>query len=355
MNDIYKEQIKQKKDEIFKERQNFQKEKESWEQLFSEQKKRLEQVIDLFKQYNQNKELKMLKLNEEEKISQLKENYKNKDIQFQINNLKNLYESKLKNYTDKKKIFEIEKEEFEKYKEDINNNFQIKKLEFEQKNLELIKLNSEINQRYNNIKNKEMYLKDKYEDYSRIKYIVESKEKNNIKNESDLKLAADRFNKYTDEIIKKENYIEREKAFLLKKNEEIKEQQKIIDEEKMNLEHEKTELNLRYQNLNSLSYQSPNMFMINNNEQINMENNNDNNNYNYNDIDFSENNYDKRFIDEGNFNNFNANRYIQTVKDRIENGSRIKFSNYRLNGKKFDIAKERLYIKKCKGEFKKYE
>ena len=105
MNDIYKEQIKQKKDEIFKERQNFQKEKESWDQLFSEQKKRLEQVIELFKQYNQNKELKMLKLNEEEKISQLKENYKNKDIQFQINNLKNLYESKLKNYTDKKKNF----------------------------------------------------------------------------------------------------------------------------------------------------------------------------------------------------------------------------------------------------------
>ena len=353
MNDIYKEQIKKKKEEIFQERQNFQKEKESWDQLFSEQKKRLEQVIELFKQYNQNKELKLLKLKEEEKISQLKENYKNKDIKFKVNNLKNLYEAKLKVYTEKKNFFEKEKEEFEKYKEDINNNIEIKKLELEQKNLELIKLNSEINQRYNNIKNKEMYLKDKYEDYSRIKYIVESKEKNNIKNESDLKLAADRFNKYTDEIIKKENFIERENAFLLKKSEEVKEQQKILDEEKMNLEHEKTELNLRYQNLNSLSYQSPNMFILNNNEQINMENNNDNNNYN--DIDFSENNYDRKYIDEGNFSNFNANRYIQAVKDRIENGKRIHFNNYQISGKKFDIAKERLYIKKCKGEFKKYE
>ena len=353
MNDIYKEQIKKKKEEIFQERQNFQKEKESWDQLFSEQKKRLEQVIELFKQYNQNKELKLLKLKEEEKISQLKENYKNKDIKFQINNLKNLYEAKLKVYTEKKNFFEKEKDEFEKYKEDINNNIEIKKLELEQKNLELIKLNSEINQRYNNIKNKEMYLKDKYEDYSRIKYIVESKEKNNIKNESDLKLAADRFNKYTDEIIKKENFIERENAFLLKKSEEVKEQQKILDEEKMNLEHEKTELNLRYQNLNSLSYQSPNMFILNNNEQINMENNNDNNNYN--DIDFSENNYDRKYIDEGNFNNFNANRYIRSVKDRIENGKRIHFNSYQISGKKFDIAKERLYIKKCKGEFKKYE
>ena len=353
MNDIYKEQIKKKKEEIFQERQNFQKEKESWDQLFSEQKKRLEQVIELFKQYNQNKELKLLKLKEEEKISQLKENYKNKDIKFQINNLKNLYEAKLKVYTEKKNFFEKEKDEFEKYKEDINNNIEIKKLELEQKNLELIKLNSEINQRYNNIKNKEMYLKDKYEDYSRIKYIVEAKEKNNIQNESDLKLAADRFNKYTDEIIKKENFIERENAFLLKKSEEVKEQQKILDEEKMNLEHEKTELNLRYQNLNSLSHQSPNMFILNNNEQINMENNKDNNNYN--DIDFSENNYDRKYIDEGNFSNFNANRYIQAVKDRIENGKRIHFNNYQISGKKFDIAKERLYIKKCKGEFKKYE
>ena len=352
MNDIYKEQIKKKKEEIFKERQIFQKEKESWEQMFSEQKKRLEKLIEFFKQYNQNKELKMLKLKEEEKISQLQEDYKNKDIQFQINDLKNLYESKLKSYINKKEIFDKENEEFKKYKEDINNNIEIKKLEIEQKNIELIKLNSEINQRYNNNKNKEMYLKDKYEDYSRIKYIVETKEKNNIQNESDLKLAADRFNKYTDEIIQKENYIEKEKAFLLKKNEEVKEQQKIINEEKINLEHKKTELNLRYQNLNSLPFQSPNMIMLNNNnKQINMEINNIYNN----DIDFGETNYDKRFIDEGNFNNFNANRYIKAVKDRIENGKSINFSNYKMNGKKFDIVKEQLYIKKRKGEFKKYE
>jgi len=351
MNDIYNEQIKKKKEEIFQEKQNFQREKEAWEQLFSEQKKRLELEIELFKQYNQNKDIKTLKAKEEEKLSQIKENYKNKDIKFQITNLKNLYDLKLKNYADKKNIFEKEKEEFEKFKIDTNNNMEIKRIEFEQKNLELIKQNSEINQRYNNIKNKEMYLKDKYEDYLRIKYIVETKEKNNIQNERDLKLTSERINKYTDEIFNKENYIEREKAFLLKKNEEIKDQQKILDEEKMNLEHEKTELNLRYQNLNSLSYQSPNMIMYNNNI-INMDNNDINMN---NDMYFDETGYERRFIDEGNFSNFNANRYIKAVKDRIENGQRINFDNYKINGKKFDIANERLYIKKCKGEFKKYE
>ena len=351
MNDIYNEQIRKKKEEIFQEKQNLQREKETWEQLFSEQKKRLELEIELYKQYNQNKDIKILKAKEEEKLSRIKENYKSKDIKLQITNLKNLYELKLKNYADKKNIFEKEKEEFEKFKTDTNNNIEIKRLELEQKNLELIKQNSEINQRYNNIKNKEMYLKDKYEDYLRIKYIVESKEKNNVLNERDLKLTSERINKYTDEIINKENYIEREKAFLLKKNEEIKEQQKIIEEEKMNLEHEKTELNLRYQNLNSLSYQSPNMIMLNNNNLINMDNNNNINN----DMDFNETDYDRRFIDEGNFNKFNANRYIKAVKDRIENGKRINFDNYKINGKKFDIANERLYIKKCKGEFKKYE
>ena len=348
-------QFKKKREEILKERQNFQREKELWDKLFFEQKTRLEQEIDFFKQYNQNQENRNIKSNEEQRISQLQRNYKNKDIKSQIDSLKNLYELKLKTLTDKKNIFKKEDEEFKKYKEDINNNTEIKMLELEQKNLELIKQNSEINQRENNIKNKEMYLKDKYEDYLRIKSIVESKEKNNIKNEQDLKLAAKRLDTYTDEIFNKENYIEKEKAELLKKSNEVKEYQKILEEENMDLEHEKTELNLRYQNLNSFSYQSPNMFM-NNNEQINIGNNNDAyDTYLNNENNFEKYNYDKKFIEEGNYSKFNANRYIKAVKDRIENGKRIRFDNYKINGnrKKFDIANERLYINKCKNELNK--
>ena len=123
----------------------------------------------------------------------------------------------------------------------------------------------------------------------------------------------------------------------------------------MDLEHEKTELNLRYQNLNSFSYQSPNMFM-NNNEQINIGNNNDAyDTYLNNENNFEKYNYDKKFIEEGNYSKFNANRYIKAVKDRIENGKRIRFDNYKINGnrKKFDIANERLYINKCKNELNK--
>ena len=95
-------QFKKKREEILKERQNFQREKELWDKLFFEQKTRLEQEIDFFKQYNQNQENRNIKSNEEQRISQLQRNYKNKDIKSQIDSLKNLYELKLKTLTDKK-------------------------------------------------------------------------------------------------------------------------------------------------------------------------------------------------------------------------------------------------------------
>ena len=358
MNDIFSDKIKQKKNEIFQERRDFQNEKESWEKLFSEQKKRLEEAIELLKQYNQEDEKQAIKSKEEEKKLQIQQNYKYKDIKSKIENLKNLYDIKLKNFTDKKKIFEEEKTKFENYKTEINNNIQIKKIEIEQKNLELLKKNSEIKQRYNNIKNKEMYLKDKYEDYLRIKNIVESKEKINIQYEKDLKLAAERILKYTDEINNKENYIQKEKAELLKKSNAVKEHQKRIEDTKLDIEHEKVELNLRYQNLNSFTYQSPNMMFINNYNYVNDDNkmNLDDNNTNledYNDISYKNNNYDKNIIDNGGYKNFNANKYINAVKDRIENGKRINFNNYKMNENKFDIANERLYLQKCNTNFNK--
>ena len=360
MDDIYSEKIKQKKKEIFQERQSFQNEKESWEKLYSEQKKRLEEEIEFFKQYNQEHERQVTKSKEEEKKLQIKQNYKNKDIKSKIENLKKLYDMKLENFINKKKILEEEKEKFEKYKSETNNNIQIKKIEIEQKNLELLKKNSEISQRYNIIKNKEMYLKDKYEDYQRIKNIVESKEKMNIQYERDLKLAAERILKYTDEINNKDNYIQKEKAELLKKNNDVKEHQKRIEDTKLDIEHEKIELNLRYQNLNSFAYQSPNMMLNNNYNYVNDENfmnlndkNNSTNLDDFNDVSYINNNYDKNIIDNGNYKYFNANKYISAVKDRIENGKRINFNNYSLNENKFDIANERLYLKKCNSNFNK--
>ena len=360
MNDIYSDKIKQKKKEIFQERQNFQNEKESWEKLYSEQKKRLEEEIEFFKQYNQEQEKQVIKSKEEEKKLQIQQNYKNKDIKSKIEYSKNLYETKCKNFSDKKKIFEEEKKKFEDYKTETNNNIQIKIIEIEQKNLELLKKNSEINQRYNNIKNKEMYLKDKYEDYLRIKNIVESKEKINIQYERDLKLAAERILKYTYEINNKENYIQKEKAELLKKSNDVKEHQKRLEDTKLDIEHEKVELNLRYQNLNSFTYQSPNMMFNNNYNYVNDENimnlddkNNDTNLADYNDVSYKNNNYDKNIIDNGNYKNFDANKYISAVKDRIENGKRINFNNYKMNENKFDIANERLYLKKCHSNFNK--
>ena len=115
-------QFKKKREEILKEKQNFKREKELWDKLFFEQKTRLEQEIDFFKQYNQNQGNKNIKSNEGQRISQLQRNYKNKDIKSQIDSLKNLYELKLKTLTDKKNIFKKEDEEFKKYKENINNN-----------------------------------------------------------------------------------------------------------------------------------------------------------------------------------------------------------------------------------------
>lgn len=353
MKDIYSEQIKKRKQELYQDKQNFQIQKECWEKSFSEQKKRLEQAIEFFKQYNQNYEKKMIKSKEEEKKNQIKENYKNKDIQLQIDSLKSLYNIKLKKFSETKKNFQDEKEKFEKYKTDINNNIDIKRIEIEKKNLDLLQINSELNQRNNELKNKEMYLKDKYEDYFRIKNIVEAKEKQNMLYERDIKLAAERIVKYMDEITEKENFIEKEKAELIKKSSEVNKHQKQIEDEKMNIEQEKAELNLRYQYLNTFSYKSPNLIF--NNDDLIVQRKFDNNDIILNDYNQENgNNYNIINFDIGQYNNkFNANRYINSVKDRIENGKRIYYDNYKINENRLDIAQERQYIKKCNGALNK--
>ena len=358
--DIYYEQIKKKRNEVYQERQNFQIQKESWEKSFSEHTERLEKIIEFFKQYNQNHEQKMIKSKEEEKMNQIKENYKNKDIKMQIENLKSIYNIKLTKFTEKKKILEEEKDKFEKYKADTNNNLDIKKIEIEKNHLNLLKLNSEMNKRNNDIKTKEMYLKDKYEDYLRIKNVVEEKEKINAQYEKDLKLTGERIVKYLNEINTKEVLVEKEKAELLKQSNEVKEHQKQIEEDKMNIEHEKAELNLRYKYLNTFSYKSPNMMLNNLDNNMLINNNFENTNNMSNNCNTEQFNFTSNInnIDMGKYNNkFDANRYIKAFKDRVENGNRIYNDNYKMNENKLDITKERQYIKKCYADLnrKKYE
>lgn len=346
----YNDKIKQKRDEILKERQKFQKEKDSWEQLFIEEKTRLEKEIQLLQKYKEIQINKNIKTNEEQKLSELKDEYDCKDIKTEIENIKSLYNTKLSKIENQKKILEEEKEKFEKYKDDMNNNLEVKKMEIEQKKLELLKQNSEINQRYNDLRNKEVYLKDKYEDYQKIKAFVEAKEKQNYQNERDLKLAAARIQDNIIEINKKEDLLEKQKTDLLRKIREAKEQQKKIENDKMNVEHEKTELNLRYQYLNTFSYRSPDLNYLNNNRNMSMPLINDNNDVTNNNIGFNNmyNDYGRN-SSEYNYNNyerFNADKYINNVKNRIENGKRIYYHEYRPNGGKLDIAKEREYISK---------
>lgn len=343
--------IKQRKEEIFKERLALENEEKMWTKSFSEQKVRLEQAIEFFKQNKEKIERKEIKLKEEEIKSQIRENFKNKDIKSEIDNIKSLYNIKITEFTNKKKLFEEEKEKFEKLKKEQNNNIDLKRMEIEEKNLELINQNSEINKRYNVLKIKEMYLKDKYEDYERIKNIVENQEKRNIQYEKDLEIVAERINKYIEEINQKERNIEKEKNQLLIKTNEIKEKQKIIEEEKNNIEEQKAELNLRYQYLNTFSYKSPNM-VLNEYNMSNINTNNDinpNKNDDYKEIVF--NNPQNNFFNCGNYMKFEANRYISSVKERIENGKKLYLDNYKINETKIDIAKERLYIKKCKDKF----
>ena len=349
MDNIYAEQIKKKRKEIYQERQNFQNQKDNWEKSFLEQKMRLEKIIEIFKEYNQNHEQKVLKLKESQKMNQLIQNYKNKDIKMQIENLKSLYNEKLTKFTDKKKILEEEKEKFEKYKTDVTNNIELKRIETEKNNLELLNLNSEINKRNNDLRNKEIYLKDKYEDYFRIKNFVEKKEKLNTQYERDLKLAAERIKKQMEDINDRENLFEIKKSELLKQSNTMNLIQKRIETEKMDVEQEKVELNLRYQNLNTFSYKIPNLIINKNNLDLNFDNNSlkkTNSN------EFDKINYEG-FIDETSINmakynnKFNANRYIKAVKDRIENGQRIYNDNYKIKENNFDIEQERQYIKKC--------
>ena len=255
MNEI----IKYKREQLIKDRENFEKEKESWEKMFTEEKAILEKEIELMQKYKKIKTEKNIKINEEQKLSDLKNEYDTKDIQSEIADLKSLFDKKLFNLESQRKLLEEEKKEFEKFKTDKNNNLEIKKMDLEQKKFELIKKNSEIVKRYNDIKYKEEYLKDKYEDYQRIKDFVEMKERQNFQYEKDLKQTNIRIQESIKEMAMREDMLEKENIGLLKKMHEAQEQKKIIENHKMDIEHKKAELNLRYKYLNTFSYKSPNM------------------------------------------------------------------------------------------------
>ena len=68
----YYEKLKQKKEKMMKERQNFEEEKESWKKLFIEEKTRLEKEIELLQNLKKNQLEKNIKSNEEKKLSQMK-------------------------------------------------------------------------------------------------------------------------------------------------------------------------------------------------------------------------------------------------------------------------------------------
>ena len=349
----YNDKIKQKKEELIKERQSFEKEKETWEALFIEEKNRLEKEIELLQKYKKNQIEKKIKINEEQKLSNLKDEYDCKDIKSEIENLKSIYNLKLSKITNEKKILEEEKEKFEKYKSDRNANLEIKKMEIEQNKLNLLKQNSEINKRYNDLRNKEAYLNDKYEDYQRIKNFVEMKENQNYQYEKDLKLAANRIQDNIKELNMKENLIEQQKTDLLKKSNFLKEQQKQLENDKLDIEQEKTELNLRYQYFDSFSYKTPN---INYYQKSNINDNNDKINPNiYNTYEINEQGYNNyNYMNDNvnsysnNYEKFNAEKYLNGVKNRIENGKKIYYINYKPSDDKLDIAKEREYIRKSK-------
>ena len=135
-----------------------------------------------------------------------------------------------------------------------------------------------------------------------------------------------------EDINDRENLFEIKKSELLKQSNTMNLIQKRIETEKMDVEQEKVELNLRYQNLNTFSYKIPNLIINKNNLDLNFDNNSLKK---VNSNEFDKINYEG-FIDETSINmakynnKFNANRYIKAVKDRIENGQRIYNDNYKI-------------------------
>ena len=136
----------------------------------------------------------------------------------------------------------------------------------------------------------------------------------------------------------------------------------------MDNEQRKAELNLRYQYLNSFTYKSPNLAyyeqnknnnftipLFNENNNIKNENNfTDNNKLQFNSFSYGngiENGGKSGYIN--NYEKFNAEEYLKGVKNRIENGKRIFYEDCKPNGGKLDIAKEKEYIRKSRGNLDK--
>lgn len=348
----YIDKIKQREEEILKERMKFQKEKETWENTFNEEKSRLEKEIGLFQAFKKMKEEEDIRSKEQQKLEKMKDEYDCKDIQNEIENIKTLYETKLENVKNKKKVLEDQKEVFEKYKTDKNNSIRVSKLEIEQKKLDLLKQNSEINKRYNDLRTKEVYINDKWNDYQKIKSIVEAKEKRNSEYEKSLNLAASRILKYLDEIKNKENLIEQKNIEYLKKYNEAKELQNKLEKDKMDIDRQNDEINSRYQYLNNLTYKNPNVYYekppISKTENLNFKNIDNNQDLNNNFSNYTNYRVNKQGFNPYNniFEKFNANKYLQSVKERIENGQRQYFPNDNNNNSKINIGEERNYILK---------
>ena len=181
------------------------------------------------------------------------------------------------------------------------------------------------------------------------------KEKQNDQFEKDLIKTNKRIEKSMQEININENKIEKDKIDLLRIMHENQERKKVIENHLMDIEHRKAELNLRYKFLNTFSYKNPNEnFFEKKQNYMTMPqgrlNENLNSIENKNEYDFNLNTFDYGKENGRTYNNnyeqFNADKYLKSVKNRIENGKRFFYEDYNPNDVKLDIANEKEYIRK---------
>jgi hypothetical protein len=207
--------------------------------------------------------LKVLEFNAKEKYERekLEIMQKHSEMKIELDTLKNDFHQKLNDLEYNKKIFEEEKKFFEKFKDEAIKNVELKKANLEERKKQMLEEEKEIKGRIKILQEKEYYLKEKFEEFERMRNDNEEMAKKTERDRRELTLAAKRLQDSILNLEEKNKIFESEREEIVRKYQELESERSILNTEKIKIEQSKAELRLRLQSVDMLriKYVSNNM------------------------------------------------------------------------------------------------
>lgn len=346
-----------------------------------EEKNRIEKEITKLQELQNS--LKTIEYNSKEKYDREKYEmfHKQNELKKEHDEIKRDFNQRLRELENEKKILEEEKKFFEKYKEESIKSSEIKKFSFEERKNKYYEEEKEIKSRIKILQEKEYFLKEKFEEFERIRTDIYDEGKKLEKDRTELINAARRIEEGINQLDENKRLFEHEKSDFLRKFHECENEKAHLQKEKIKIEQIKAELNLRIQSIDlmRMQYVTSNLSSENNYGIVSNTNNELKNaslvNFNktltkFNDQTLKINNLTQvgknGRLNELNFiqsksslgKSFNSDEYMQTIRmkmnDKINYCNNHQSDKYEMTDFNNFFIKEKEYLKKSNEDFLKY-